>query len=202
VLIHGGGWTAPYTRDLMDGMAVELTRHGMATWNIEYRRVPPVGDWRHTMADASLALETLKSLPPEPRVDLSRITVIGHSAGAQLGFFAAQSASVRLVSLAGMLDLGQLGSGFDNLLCGFLGEEKETRLGEVDPIQSLPLGTPIVAIHGRRDDSVPIDQSRRLIEAATRAGDQAELVETDSDHMDIISPLSPAWEQIVQACLQ
>ena len=204
VLIHGGGWTAPYTRDLMDGMAVELSKHGMATWNIEYRRIPPVGDWRNTLADTSLSLEALKALPPEHRVDLNRTTVIGHSAGAQLGFFAAKSASprpVRLVSVAGMLDLERLGSGFDYLLQGFLCEEREARQAEVDPVQSLPLGSPIVAIHGRKDDSVPIDQSRRLVEAARRAGDQADLVETDSDHMDIISPLSPAWEQIMQACL-
>ncbi len=33
VLLHGGFFLGQYTRDLMDGAAVDLTRRGVATWN-------------------------------------------------------------------------------------------------------------------------------------------------------------------------
>lgn len=205
VLVHGGGWTDPYTRDLMDGAAVDLTGRGTATWNIEYRRVPPVGGWRDSMADVSAAVGALSPISHDHRLDLDRVTVIGHSAGAQLGFFAARTASVRpvgFVSLAGMLDLGGIGSGFDHLISAFLGDDRRAHLAEVDPIKALPGGFSTVAVHGRRDGSVPPDQSRRFVEASLAAGDPSHLVELEeADHMDVISPLAAGWESVAQACL-
>lgn len=205
VLVHGGGWTDPYTRDLMDGAAVDLTGRGTATWNLEYRRIPPVGGWRDSIADVTAAVDALSSISGEHRLDLDRVTVIGHSAGAQLAFFAAKTASVRpvsFVSMAGMLDLGNIGSGFDELISAFLGDDEHTRLPVVDPIRALPGGVPAVAVHGCLDRSVPPDQSRRFIEAALAAGDRSRLVEVaEADHMDVISPLAAGWELVARACL-
>ncbi len=204
VLVHGGGWTDPYTRDLMDGAAVDLTGRGTATWNVEYRRIPPVGGWRDSIADVTAAVDALSSISGDHCLDLDRVTVIGHSAGAQLAFFAAKAASVRpagFVSLAGMLDLGNIGSAFDQLISTFLGDE-HIHLPMVDPIRALPGGVPTVAVHGRRDQSVPPDQSRRFVEAARAAGERSCLVElTDADHMDVISPLAAGWEDVARACL-
>ena len=205
VLVHGGGWADPYTRDLMDGAAVDLTRRGTATWNVEYRRVPPVGGWRDSMADVSAAVGALSPISDDHRLDLERVTVIGHSAGAQLGFFAARTASVRpvgFVSLAGMLDLEDTGSGFDDLISAFLGDDRRAHLAKVDPMKALPGGFSTVAVHGRRDRSVPPDQSRRFVEASLAAGDPSRLVElADADHMDVISPLAAGWEEVARACL-
>lgn len=204
VLVHGGVWADHYTRDLMDGMAVDLAERRMATWNIEYRRVPPVGGWRDSMADVSAAVGALASISDRHRLDLDRVTLIGHSAGAQLGFFATKTAPVRparLVLLAGMLDLANLGSRFDVPMAAFLGDEIETHLANVDPIRALPLGVPVLAVHGDRDQAVPPDQSRRFIEAASAAGDGAELLEpAEVDHMDVISPLAAGWEDVAHAC--
>ena len=205
VLVHGGGWTDPYTRDLMDGAAVDLTARGTATWNVEYRRIPPVGGWRDSIADVSAGVGALSSLSGDHGLDLDRVTVIGHSAGAQLGFFAAKNASVRpagFVSLAGMLDLGNAGSGFDGLISAFLGDGQHRRRPMVDPIRALPSGVPTVAVHGRLDRSVPPDQSRRFVEAAQAAGDRSRLVELEeADHMDVISPLAAEWDKVARACL-
>ena len=133
------------------------------------------------------------------------MTVIGHSAGAQLGFFAAKNASVRpagFVSLAGMLDLGNAGSGFDEIISAFLGDDRHARLPMVDPIRALPSGVPTVAVHGLMDRSVAPDQSRRFVEAARAAGDRSRLVEVlEADHMDVISPLAAGWEEVARACL-
>ena len=206
VLVHGGGWTEPYTRDLMDGAAVDLTARGTATWNVEYRRIPPVGGWRDSIADVTAAVDAVASLSGDHRLDLGRVTVVGHSAGAQLGFFGARMASLRpvaFVSLAGMLDLGNIGSGFDDLISAFLGDDRHARIHEVDPIRALPAGVSTVAVHGRVDRSVPPDQSRRFIEAALAAGDRSRLVEmAEADHMDVISPLANGWEEVARACLE
>lgn len=205
VLVHGGGWMDPYTRDLMDGAAVDLAARGTATWNLEYRRIPPVGGWRDSIADVSAGVGALSSLSGDHGLDRGRVTVIGHSAGAQLGFFAAKTASVRparFVSLAGMLDLGNGGPGFDGLLSAFLGDGGHARLPAVDPIRALPAGVPTVAVLGLRDRSVTPDQSRRFVEAARAAGDRCRLVELpETDHMDVISPLAAEWDDVARACL-
>ena len=205
VLVHGGGWADPYTRDLMDGAAVDLAARGTATWNLEYRRIPPVGGWRDSMADVSAAVGALSSISGDHGLDLDRVTVIGHSAGAQLGFFAAKTASVRpagFVSLAGMLDLANAGSGFDGLISAFLGDGGHARLPVVDPIRALPAGVPTVAVHGLMDRSVAPDQSRRFVEAARAAGDRSRLVQlAEADHMDVISPLAAEWDEVARACL-
>ena len=206
VLIHGGGWTAPYTRDSMDGMAVALAARGLATWNIEYRRIPPVGGWRHTLADAVAGIDSLTALAEEHPIDLDNVTVIGHSAGAHLGFFAARNAGrqpVRFVSLAGMLDLPRLRPDFDDLLSRFLDHELEARISDVDPISNLPLAVPITALHGDRDEAVNPDQSRRFVAEAVAHGDRARLVEVGgADHYDLVDPGAPSWETVADSCVR
>ena len=205
VLIHGGGWTAPFTRDTMDGMAVALAARGVATWNIEYRRIPPVGGWRNTLADAVAGVDRVAALADKYPLDLDNVTVIGHSAGAHLGFFAAGNAERqpdRFVSLAGMLDVSGLRPDFDDLLSGFMGDELDTLISDVDPIRNLPLAVPIVAVHGDSDTAVSPDQSRRFVPAALACGDRARLVEVaGAGHDDLIDPRAPSWATVAAGCL-
>ena len=206
VLIHGGGWTAPYTRDALDGMAVELVASRIATWNIEYRRIPPVGGWRETMADAVAGVDCLTGFADRYQLDLDRVTVVGHSSGSPLGFFASRNAQrppTGFVSLAGMLDLRRLGSGYDHLLAGLMGAELGSHLHRVDPISTLPIGVETVAVHGDLDTDVSPHQSLAFVEAATGAGDTARYVRIPgADHAAIIDPADPpAWAAVVDACL-
>ena len=90
VLYHGGFWREQYTRDTLDSLAVDLTCRGYATWNVEYRRVPPMGGWRTTIGDSVDALEAVSDLGDRFRLDTSNISLVGHSAGAHLAFFAAK----------------------------------------------------------------------------------------------------------------
>ncbi|MEA2002671.1 MAG: type II 3-dehydroquinate dehydratase, partial [Actinomycetota bacterium] len=59
VLLHGGFWRDPWTRDLMDGIAIDLTSRGWATWNIEYHRVGGGGGWPLTMEDVATGIDHL-----------------------------------------------------------------------------------------------------------------------------------------------
>ena len=205
VLIHGGGWTAPYTRDTMDGVAVALADRGLATWNLEYRRIPPVGGWRNTLADPVAGIDSLAAIAEDHPLDLDRVTVVGHSAGAHLGFFAAGNARrqpVRFVSLAGMLDLPRLRPDFDDVLSKLLGDELDAFIYGVNPISNLPLGVPIVAVYGDRDEAVSPDQSRRFVAEAVARGDSARLVEVaGADHHDLVDPEAPSWETVAATCL-
>ena len=205
VLFHGGGWTGPYTRDTLDGAAVDLAARGAAAWNVEYRRIPPAGRWREMLEDAAAAVNALDRLAEEHPIDLENVTVFGHSAGGHLAFFAAKKARrrpARLVTAGGMLDLRRLGPGCGPLLAGLMGGELETHLDQVDPIQSLPVGAPAVAVHGGRDEDIPPSQSRRFVEAALAAGGEAKLAELpEAGHRDLIDPRSPFWEASAAACL-
>lgn len=205
VLFHGGGWTRPYTRDTLDGAAVDLAARGAAAWNVEYRRIPPEGGWREMLEDAASAVDALDRLAEEHPIDLGRVTVFGHSAGGHMAFFAAKNARrrpVRLVTAGGMLDLRRLGPNYDRLLARSMGGELETRLDSVDPIRCLPAGAPVVAVHGGRDEDIPPSQSRRFVEAALAAGGEAKLAELpEAGHLDVIDPRSPFWEASAAACL-
>ena len=89
VLFHGGFWYHAWERDLMDGLALDLARRGIAAWNVEYRRVGAGGGWPATGEDAARAADHLLALAPVYELDLGRVAVLGHSAGAQLALWVA-----------------------------------------------------------------------------------------------------------------
>lgn len=205
VLFHGGFWRQIWGRDLMDRLSVDLTQRGYATWNVEFRRIPPVGGWRATVGDAVAALEFVAEFAESSRLDLTNVQTIGHSAGAQLGIFAAVRADrvqvIRAISLAGVLDVAAcLSDDEDNGVRRFLGREVDTHVDAVSPIANLPNGVRQLVVHGTKDEAVSQDNSARYAAAAVEAGDSVETLWLDGvDHMDVIDPESQAWAQIVAA---
>jgi acetyl esterase/lipase len=88
VLIHGGSWSKRYGKIVMRGLAGDLVRRGWAVWNIEYRRLGDGGGWPTTFEDVATAIDHLAELDEE-RLDLERVTILGHSAGGHLALWAA-----------------------------------------------------------------------------------------------------------------
>src|ERR1017187_5630896 len=82
VLIHGGSWRRRYGKIVMRALAADLARRGWAVWNIEYRRVGNGGGWPSTFTDVAAAIDHLDGL--HPALDMSRVDVLGHSAGGHL----------------------------------------------------------------------------------------------------------------------
>ena len=169
IVVHGGYWRAQYDRSLMEGLCLDLAAHGVAAWNLEYRRVGPGGGWPDTFLDVAAGID---SSPTSTRRSISRGCVaVGHSAGGQLAFWAAarptlpadapgsapRVAITAAVSQAGVLDL--------TLAAGLMPSATPTKalLGDpaqhyeryvlASPRERLPLGIPQLVLHGERDDT-------------------------------------------------
>jgi len=220
VLIHGGSWQKRYGKIFTRALAGDLLRRGYAVWNIEYRRVGAGGGWPQTFADVATAIDHLAELE-DPRLDLNRVTLIGHSAGGHLVLWAASRANLpagapgaldgpprvcpRLaVSLAGVADLTgayrRWRGGIVRELMGGSPEEVPDRYAAGDPIRLLPLQIPALLVHGIKDPTVSIELSRGYAEAARAAGSEVELVEIDGEvgHRTHLDPRSAAWAAVVE----
>ncbi len=193
VLIHGGFWRQRYGRELEGGIARDLVARGWAVWNIEYRRLGGDGGWPATFEDVEAAI---RALP----LEASRVVAIGHSAGGQLAVWAAAEGLVTAaVSQAGALDLDELSrlgtsDHVVNLLLGGTPDEVPHRYAQASPRRRLPIGVPLLLVHGERDDDVPVCISREFAEAAREAGDDCELVVIDDEgHYEHLEPGSRCW---------
>ncbi|MER7561286.1 alpha/beta hydrolase, partial [Nocardioides sp. NPDC126508] len=85
--IHGGFWSGQYGLTLGTAFAVELARHGVAVWNIEYRRLGAGGGWPEMSADVKTAYDEIPGLvagKSSAELDLNQIRLLGHSAGGHL----------------------------------------------------------------------------------------------------------------------
>ena len=192
VLIHGGFWRQRYGRELEGGIARDLVARGWAVWNVEYRRLGGGGGWPATLEDVA---EAIHALPLE-----AERVAIGHSAGGQLAVWAAAEGLVdAAVSQAGALDLDELSrlgtsDSVVNQLLGGTPEEVPHRYEQASPRRRLPIGMPLLLVHGERDDDVPVHVSREFAAAAREAGDDCELVVIgDESHYEHLEPGSRCW---------
>ena len=192
VLLHGGFWRARVGLDHIAPVALDLHARGFAVANVEYRRVGQ-GDWPATLDDVAAAVSSIEG---------SRV-VVGHSAGGHLAAWVASRVPVQgVVSLAGVLTLADaaregIGSGAAVDFVGGTPDEVPERYALADPSAHLPLGVPVRAVHAPADDRVPIDISRRYVERAREAGDDAAFVEVEGDHFTLVDPAHATWPTIL-----
>ena len=67
------------------------------------------------------------------------------------------------------------------------------------PLALLPLGVPVLLVHGERDDIVPPSQSDAYAAAASGAGDEIELVHfLGADHFDVVEVDDRTWLAVVE----
>jgi pimeloyl-ACP methyl ester carboxylesterase len=183
VVLHGGYWQSTYNLIHTGHMCIVLAKEGIASWNLEYRRVgDPGGEWPAAGKDVGLALTQLDQLPFEHD---GRTVLVGHSAGAQLALWAAKRTGLPVVALAPVSDVRDSAErrGPESAPARFMAPE---HYADGSPIELLPLGVPQIVIHGTADDSVPFEMSERYVEAA---GGEAELVALDgTGHFELIDP--------------
>ncbi|MFC4700193.1 alpha/beta fold hydrolase [Glaciecola siphonariae] len=87
MLIHGGCWLSQFDITHTQAMSHALANKGFAVWNIEYRRAGNGGEWPVAINDIRAAIGTLYSTSA-PNLNLSKVTIVGHSAGGHLAMLA------------------------------------------------------------------------------------------------------------------
>ncbi len=208
--IHGGFWRAKYDLRHAGHLCAALTAKGLATWNVEYRRVGnPGGGWPGTFEDIARAWRFLPQIAKRYSLDTTKMVVMGHSAGGQLALcLAAHEPTVKhVVSLAGLVDLQQA---FEQHLSNdavveFLGgkpKDVPEHYREADPMQlKIPQATQWL-IHGAADDVVPAFFSRNYTELKKGRGEDVHYLEiSTSGHFDLIDPRSAAWPKVENTVL-
>ena len=203
----------------MDDFARDFVNRGFAVWNIEYRRVGEVGGgWPGTLADAFAAIDFLAE--PSCRdyqLDLSRVIVVGHSAGGHLALLSclkvrpiefphstARVVPIAVAALAGITDLIEVhklnsGNGSVEALLGGPPDRFPDRFRSASPMAQLPLFTRQLVLHGTDDSALPIELSKHYAEAAQRSGDDVKFIElANMGHMEFLSPSSKAHEMLCE----
>jgi acetyl esterase/lipase len=204
VVIHGGYWQAIYNLIHAGHLCVDLARHGIATWNVEYRRLGDVGGgWPATGEDVLQALAHVRVLARDYPLDLDRIVAIGHSAGGQLAVWSSLHTDLRLrgvVSIAGVLDLrmlAQLGHDHGTIerLLGGAPHERPDAWREASPREQLPWPVPTVILCGTAD--VHWEPNQAVTEAALAAGSDVQLLALPgASHFEPIDPKAPEWNVV------
>ena len=210
VNIHGGFWRAKYDLAHNGHLCAALTAKGLASANLEYRRVGNEGGaWPNTFADIRSAYRFLRQNARQYNFDLEKILVMGHSAGGQLALALAahESGVTRVISLAGVVDLRracQLHLSNDAVVEFLRGTPAEVpdHYREADPMElSIPKARQWL-VHGSMDDVIPPVFGPDYVAAKQRAKEDAHLLAIEgADHFDVIDPRSPAWQRVEQTVL-
>jgi acetyl esterase/lipase len=224
VVIHGGYWRSQYGAELGEPLAKDLAAHGMAAWNLEYRRAGNGGGWPHTFEDVLAGIDKLRDIAAEHALDISRVVALGHSAGGHLAVWAAgrdrlaglgtpdadrqvlrnlNGEAVHLtgvVSQSGLLNLAQadwldLSNGAVSNFMGGSSGKYPKRHKYADPMSAVPLDVPIYAVHGLEDDTVPMSQSEAYVAAARAAGAPVQVVKVPGDHFALIDPKASSYRK-------
>ena len=228
IIVHGGCWMAKLGNlddravalDLLRPIAEELTKVGIATWNLEYRRLgSDGGGWPGTFEDVARGTDHLRKIAAENQLDLDRVVAMGHSSGGHLAIWLAARRklppSSELYSkdplpLKGVVDLDGPGDlkailPMQQQICGApvitqlldgTPEERPQRYREASPIEMLPLGVRQEFFAGRMFAA----QAPAYEEAARRAGDVVNaVVLSQAGHFVFVDPGSAAWPQVVKS---
>lgn len=227
VMIHGGCWQHGFASlRNTTALADALRDAGVATWNIEYRRVDdPGGGWPGTLQDVGNAVDALRELAQGFPLDLSRVVLSGHSAGAHLALWAAARRRLpagspvasrdplpvrAAVALGGPGDLedfmtyGQrsCSQGVDGVFGGSSAAMPD-RWRQGSPARLLPLGVRHRLVAGDADHIMPERARNAWIARARAAGDSADLVVVpDAAHFEVIAPTTRAWPLVRDAILE
>ena len=223
VLLHGGCWSRGFDLRYLSQLADAITREfGVATWNVEYRRLgEPGGGWPGTMLDVAQAVDHLRALAPEHRLDAGRVIAVGHSAGGQLALWLGSRPRLRpnsavyrpqplavqgVIGLAPITDLVAFGEGpggcnaaVDDLMGG-TSTQQLARYSLVSPRALLPLAVSQWLIQGELDPIVPTAGVRAYAAAARSEGDASELrVIPDAGHFEPVLTQGAAWDALREA---
>jgi acetyl esterase/lipase len=208
--IHGGYWRARYDLTHAGHLCEALRMASLATFNIEYRRVGNNGGgWPGTFADIRSAYQFIRQSQARFHLNLDRLVIMGHSAGAQLALcLAAHEPSIhRVISLAGVVDLKKAFALHlsDDAVAEFLGGTPDAvpeHYREADPMEFPIPQAQQWLLHGAEDDIVPPQFSRDYVAQKKKNGESVELLSIPrTGHFELIEPETDAFKIVKNTVL-
>jgi acetyl esterase len=203
ILIHGGGFDEGSKSTNVRPLFEPLANAGFAWFSIDYRMAP---EFRFPQAneDVISAIRWVKANAAKYHVDVSKIALIGESAGGFLVNYAgthetADTKVAAVVDFYGPVDYGKLaelrrdhperfnmasinrhaanGGGIHFFGAEQLDAAGLQRLRSLAPIAAVHKGmAPFLCIHGTKDDQVVYEQSVAMCDAVRKIGAGCELI--------------------------
>ena len=218
LMVHGGCWTTSIAdRSLMNWIADDLRKDGIAVWNIDYRGVDrPGGGYPGTFTDTAAAADVLKANARKYHLDAKHVVAVGHSAGGHLALWLAARGKIartsplytrsplkiaHAISLGGLPDLEATAASPDNgcgievvgKLVGAPGSRPDVYADTSVP-RLLPLGVAQDLVNGQEDKIIPLRMGTDYVAAARAKGDSAELhIVEQTGHVELVAPETAAW---------
>lgn len=208
--LHGGFWRAKYDLAHAGHLCHALRNAGLATFNVEYRRVGNEGGgWPGTFADIRSAYRYIRQEAARFQASAERLVVMGHSAGAQLALCLAahENSLKRVISLAGVVDLQKAYALHlsQDAVVEFLGgkpNEVPEHYREADPMELRIATAQEWLIHGTEDDTVPVEFARDYAREKKNKGEDVRLLEiSHCGHFELINPSAEAFQQVTDSVL-
>jgi len=214
VIFHGGCWKTGIANQAYTApLATRWQQVGIATLNVDYREVGDGGGWPGSFEDWAGAEELVRELADDRRIDLSRLTWVGHSAGSLPAQWLAMHQgddgpakrpkrllAADAIVFDGPADLARDQAPFDALcqfsaVAPFMGgtaSEQPARYAAISPLE-----------HPARLGRLHFVQARlpapdgEALAALRESGVQIEVtLKPDATHFDVITPGAPAYEDV------
>ena len=228
ILVHGGCWSAKLedlpeavtSFELLRPIAAALAEAGIASWNIEYRRLGnDGGGWPGTYLDIGRATDLLRDIAPRYHLDLNRAIAIGHSSGGQLALWLVarhnlpKSSPLHTdspLSLKGVVDIDgpadlETFRPMEQSMCGgpvitkFIGgtpAEFSSRYREGSVTGLLPAGAR-QELFVRAKPAQMSGLVEQYVGVAEKAGDPVRMLTLKGNHFDGINPKTPDGEAVM-----
>lgn len=195
VFFYGGSWQSG-SRAYYRFIGEALTAHGAVTVVVDHRLYPEVV-FPAFVADAAQAVAWVNGNIAAFGGDPDRIFLMGHSSGAHIAaLLATDRTYLRRVNVPTASVRGLIGLAGPYAIDPF--RYRSTRpifagLATPAPMQPLSFVTggepPMLLLHGSRDETVYPANSHALAAAVRTAGGEAEVVEADSGHIELVLTL-------------
>ncbi len=221
VFAHGGCWFAKYDITTTRPLAQALKENGIAVWNLEYRRIGDAGGaYPGTLLDNGAGTDYLRELAKKYPLDLSRVVVMGHSAGGHLALWLAarhkipaghelhQANPIEVAGVVALAPASQLTWMYAQGTCekaagqlmGGSPEQYPQRYQNAEPGLLAPLGVRQIVVLGVHDEIwTPI--GLQYMQVARAAGDVQvkQVMAQEAGHFELINPYRTTWPVVLSA---
>jgi acetyl esterase/lipase len=222
LMVHGGCWRSRVAKlSIMNYVAEDLRRQGIAVWNVEYRGVDrPGGGYPGTFQDVAAGADKLAAIAPAYRLRADRIVAFGHSAGGHLVLWLAARGRIAagsplkaarplpiaaVVSSGGLPDLeavragGNCGAGTVEKLVGPATAGRPDVYADTSPAE-LGVGGDLEQLISGDEDPIapPAMADAYAAKMKLRGARIGATTLADTGHVELISPGTAAWAETVR----